>query len=166
MAQIDAMTDDELRRLAEAATPGPWVYQAEVKWRHIHYPLNLERENYIHGYNVYDNTGEIIGCDGGVFLADDAAFIAAANPDTVKRLLDEKRDLLRQLRDADAGWQPIATAPKDGRKIMFAGPFNLVSVCWWSERENGWMSDACVDFGGTEDATHWRPLPAPPEPTP
>ncbi|WP_082430767.1 DUF551 domain-containing protein [Novosphingobium sp. KN65.2] len=68
-------------------------------------------------------------------------------------------------------WQPIETAPKDGRCIIvgrFTGKKNnhdgLVQVDRWHNRERG---DSYNGFGKFNNqfwpATHWMPLPAPPE---
>lgn len=55
-------------------------------------------------------------------------------------------------------WRPIATAPKDGTVIMIhttAAP-NLPYTCRADDYWNGaWWLDT---------ATHWMPLPEPPQP--
>jgi hypothetical protein len=66
-------------------------------------------------------------------------------------------------------WQPIETAPKDARGILLYVPENrCIYGAYWgpSSTKNGW----CV-FGGIfhdylQRATHWVPLPEPPESTP
>lgn len=59
------------------------------------------------------------------------------------------------------GWQPIATAPKDGRVLTFGDvgaddpAFEVAELGadgrWW-----------VADFDYTVSPTHWRPLPEPP----
>jgi hypothetical protein len=65
-----------------------------------------------------------------------------------------------------AGWQPIETAPKDGRKIIAFCLKNgkpHYDVTWWRTNK-----DICGYTGWGEfnerfwPATHWMPLPAPP----
>jgi hypothetical protein len=62
-------------------------------------------------------------------------------------------------------WQPINTAPRDGRTILAYLPANaglptrqdVVAICWAA----GWTtaySGACLDI----EPTYWMPLPAPP----
>jgi hypothetical protein len=72
------MTDhDELRRLAQAATPGPWTST---------------------GFRVSDTTvAKYLTARTETHA--DAAFIAAANPATVIALLDERDELLGALND-------------------------------------------------------------------
>lgn len=66
-----------------------------------------------------------------------------------------------------SGWQPIATAPKDGRMILL-----YPSSCWtedteydyevsyWDKDLRAFAQSACPDdFDGF---THWQPLPSPP----
>lgn len=79
-------------------------------------------------------------------------------------------------------WQPIETAPKDGTYILAWGSFseqvapNLIWVTKWVESSGPKMEDAGnglyrkvhVSGWGTYPcnlyATHWMPLPTPPEP--
>lgn len=89
-----------LRALAEAATPGPWEADDHGFWRWTdeaarqgEYVLCAEYE--------YD-TGVTMQCSDA-----DAAYIAAASPDAILRLLDERDALAvdarryRFIRDAD-----------------------------------------------------------------
>jgi hypothetical protein len=59
-----------------------------------------------------------------------------------------------------SAWQPIATAPSDGRKILVIGGWRTEAEIqkadgeWWRMRKRG---------GGTAQPTHWMPLPEPPD---
>lgn len=61
------------------------------------------------------------------------------------------------------GWEPIETAPKDGTLVLlfcpsqFTGDYQIVGL--W-ERGNWRDPDECQPI----EATHWMPLPMPPEP--
>jgi hypothetical protein len=58
-------------------------------------------------------------------------------------------------------WQPIETAPKDGREILGAVGQSYqggVVVIQWSDGLDAWL-DWDRDFW---EPTHWMPLPAPP----
>lgn len=72
---------------------------------------------------------------------------------------------------ADA-WQPIATAPKDGTRVLIWGPNSDTVVCYWNEwaHEPKWQP-AAVEASGAQgypdvtirgEPTHWMPLPAAP----
>lgn len=78
--------------------------------------------------------------------------------------------LAQQKREGeDVAWQPIETAPKDGRPFLVWEPHYGIRIGIFYERSNhdDWLSykDA---FGGSSKggmrATHWMPLPAPPSP--
>jgi hypothetical protein len=72
-------------------------------------------------------------------------------------------------------WQPIATAPKDGRVVLlwYGGVFVGLVMAWWQEAIPADDGGARIparweDIGEgftVNDATHWMPLPAPPEDT-
>lgn len=56
-------------------------------------------------------------------------------------------------------WQPIETAPKDGRRLLLWWPE------WCDEPIKGWWADGywqCIDAVVEEGPTHWMPLPPPP----
>lgn len=62
-------------------------------------------------------------------------------------------------------WQPMETAPKDGSRVLLFSPTesDYVRVGWWSAIYKEWMShQSCTLF---THATHWMPLPAPPQET-
>lgn len=65
-------------------------------------------------------------------------------------------------------WQPIETAPKDGRDILLWGIHRLDGqrqfVGGWWPAEEDWSDEdgRLIKF----EPTHWAVLPEPPEPTP
>ncbi len=85
--QADQIMSDhaELRRLAEAATPGPWT---------LYVPEDYQGPDELPGYGVECAEGRAIvwGAlepETGCQFDRDAEFIAAANPNTILALLDE-----------------------------------------------------------------------------
>ena len=67
------------------------------------------------------------------------------------------------------GWQPIETAPKDGRVIMLASEFGAIGHGWWDDpapEHACWITYQIGRFPNPmpPDFTHWMPLPAPPQP--
>ena len=86
------MNIEELKRLAEAATPGPW---------------SSHPNGY---YGVHSNTGTI--CSTGEKIAD-ALYIAAANPAAILELIRQRDELLVALkyaRELVDDWGAYATA--------------------------------------------------------
>ena len=63
------MTHAELRRLAEAATPGPWTFE------HVGMPGGLPA--------IFNADGHVIADLCGRLRMENAAYIAAAHPKTV-----------------------------------------------------------------------------------
>jgi len=75
------MNTEELKRLAEAATPGPWGAE-----------INTNMDNKVsHSFGDICQTGKDIG---------DAIFIAAANPAAVLELIRQRDELMEALKDA------------------------------------------------------------------
>ena len=63
-------------------------------------------------------------------------------------------------------WQPIATAPKDGRYILFTCDWGVgprIVVGWWDSLADGWYATPCVKGLKALTPVHWMPLPDPPK---
>lgn len=81
---------EELKQLAEAATPGPWRY----------------RENNAAGYDiesqddfiVYSGVDSDYECEYGCEKESNAAYIAAASPDFILAVIEDDMQLLRKNR--------------------------------------------------------------------
>jgi len=71
-------------------------------------------------------------------------------------------------------WQPIETAPKDGKDILLTDGKSVTTASWcngeqsweYNEREPCWVFYRCEDdyysvYFNNDWATHWMPLPAP-----
>jgi hypothetical protein len=67
--------------------------------------------------------------------------------------------------ETSQGWQPIETAPTDGRAVLVANEVG-VGEAQYFEGEGGWWwaNTAPTDYvdGQVERPTHWMPLPDPP----
>lgn len=70
-------------------------------------------------------------------------------------------------------WQPIKTAPKDGSSVLLYGiqePHELIKCDkpivfsgYWDLTDDAWVSSGSTWTGPFYEATHWMPLPEPPE---
>jgi hypothetical protein len=60
-------------------------------------------------------------------------------------------------REANGGWQPIATAPKDGARYLVYQPEH-------KKGRSSLMARICFveNAGWVRESTHWMPLPAAP----
>lgn len=61
-------------------------------------------------------------------------------------------------------WQPIETAPKDGRFVLVylsGREGDCPMTAYWDDRGHGWTDNARGTLTNLE-ATHWQPLPEPP----
>lgn len=107
------MTDHaELRRLAKAATPGPWT---------LYVPEDYQGPDELPGYGVECAEGRAIvwGAlepETGCQFDRDAEFIAAANPNTILALLDEIDGLLAQHGRDSSELRGLCQARDDARK--------------------------------------------------
>ena len=74
------------------------------------------------------------------------------------------------------GWQPIETAPKNGRTILVWNGLNSgfytraqdMGVALWRKQafpdgQECWCAQDCCDGVTTYEPTHWMPLPEPPD---
>jgi hypothetical protein len=72
-------------------------------------------------------------------------------------------------------WQPIETAPKNDRLLLFGQlrqPFEGLRVNgpevfsgYWDDIDSAWCGSGSTANGPFYNATHWQPLPAPPDAT-
>jgi hypothetical protein len=60
-------------------------------------------------------------------------------------------------------WQPIETAPKDGRRLLLVDARDG-QVCWgeWIDGEWRDMGDIGCNGRWSYEPTHWAPTPPPP----
>lgn len=103
------MTETELRKLAEAATPGPWEATDGVVWIDTREQVCCGR-----GYQECCGEPDVIGGQEKVAdtNASDAAFIAAANPTAVLALLDELTALRAKVKSQAEALRPFAAEAK------------------------------------------------------
>ena len=60
-------------------------------------------------------------------------------------------------------WQPIETAPKDGKRILaWQKTWYMVNTCHWSDNTNCWIKAGVKLEHPDLWPTHWMPLPKPP----
>ena len=119
------MTDnskiEELRRLAEAATPGPWRMEHMSISAHIHQVDGLHGlASCVIGYGNWDEPKQSEG-------AKNASFIAAANPATIIALLDELDASKAMVRKLYQGYVNTLEAGRD-RILALGGQCDSVEV--------------------------------------
>lgn len=79
------------------------------------------------------------------------------------RQLDAIVRKLRALQQPRTQWQPIASAPKDGKRILYATTIWVTEGRW---TEHGWFqvnADYSDAWSSADYPTHWQPIPDPPE---
>ena len=103
------MTDTtDLRALAEAATPGPW---------HVH---GQPGRDYGPGGRLWWLESDAENDIGDVEHTNDAAYIAAASPDRILALLDERDALLAEVDRLSGYWERTPEAIADSIKMAYA----------------------------------------------
>jgi len=104
---------EPLRTLAEKASRGPWEFEGLTGdgWALIFADTPEDRPD-------WNGTGYT---DGIVYLREDAAYIAAASPDVILRLLDERDAAIRRAEEAEALVQRLAVAV-ERRRIELTDP--------------------------------------------
>jgi len=77
---------------------------------------------------------------------------------------DELSALLQRHAGEPEGWQPIATAPKDGDLLLLYSERDGVRAGYWDDNAMLWVSEASQYFTACRTSpTHWMPLPSPPK---
>lgn len=88
-------THAELLALAEAATPGPWKHETAAEAIHTYNQVTCGLEPGATYFTAQCHTGDEPEAEREDFA--NGAFIAAANPTTVKALVEMVRELEREL---------------------------------------------------------------------
>ena len=104
---MTAPTDDELRALLAAATPGPWEWWTSNSFRRLSSNATRKDGDVMYGVAQRDGNGDVVLPNGG-WDGPDAKLIAAA-PDLAAEVLR-----LREQVAAQADWQH---ADKRGDKL-------------------------------------------------
>lgn len=75
-------------------------------------------------------------------------------------------------------WMDIESAPRDGTVIVVYGkqddvrdrdggillsPYTGLMTAYWDSVDEAWCSTASTYYGPFVEATHWQPLPTPPQ---
>ena len=100
------MTTEELRSLAEKATPGPWMVQDGCSWRRI--------GTHFHDGDVVCPTNQRDGHPDLTARRADLDYIAAANPARIIALIATNAALLAALRDTVHIARNGCLVPPDG----------------------------------------------------
>jgi hypothetical protein len=101
---------------------------------------------------------------------DDSGYFAAQKNAELGRLGDKVTELVLEVARLKAAqaWQPIATAPKDGSKIILAKiaghPAHVTAFWWaasgsWSAKYERWWDG--VEPCGFASPSHWMQIPLP-----
>ena len=95
----------------------------------------------------------------------DGRWMVCTDPD-IERFVGFEGQDVPEACALETQWNPISSAPKDGRWIMICrAGHDEVLLSYWHRLHGAWWGQ-----GGTagtwekwEKATHWKPLPSPPE---
>ena len=96
-------------------------------------------------------------CDEGEFpeLLYSASTVSAMQA----RIAELEQDAAR---GEPVGWQPLATAPKDGKEFIVRYPLqmNCKQLVYWNLIHGFWMSKGVAQMGLGNQQAEWHPLPA------
>lgn len=101
------------------------------------------------------------GVDIGSMTVNDAMQVVVAR---ICALLEQLEAARRDAKEAEARWQPIETAPRDGTSILVfteRGVFEATFDSYWEFAVADYHGCLCCSGGG-DNPTHWMPLPEPP----
>ena len=104
----------KLRALCEAATPGPWRYDGEIR--------QLTDGGQGYPLDFYPDSKDVV-CDGddgtgGVLRNENGEYIAAVSPAVVTALLDENARLREALLEACIKGSYFASVARDGVAVV------------------------------------------------
>ncbi len=91
--------------------------------------------------------------------------ISTYAPDGVADLLRLLADRIAEL-EAAQGWQTMDSAPKDGTRILVLTKYGPFTGHWAEDVEGmdgSWFVHGITEAVQQSEATHWLPLPTPPE---
>jgi hypothetical protein len=72
---------------------------------------------------------------------------------------DDVHSVEESMKDANGGWQPIETAPKDETRVLIFTPIEGISTASFAYGDQ-W--DDGINIPPLPTPTHWQPLPAAP----
>lgn len=157
------MSEDlkELRRLAEAATPGPWIAAERPKPSLVDHGLRVVAERGSrYGLCVFAERDRMVQEGKGCVWGEDMAFIAAANPATVLRLLDH----IAELEAMVPRWIPVAERLPDAGVIGMAfyrnelGKCRIIRAAYYpkfTHEANLDYDDLDTEYDEASDAYYW-----------
>lgn len=137
--------------------------------------LEMTVEKYVHVHNLLPEKNEIIARQSATLAAARKAIVGVIRvADRRTPEFDAARAAVRAIQQDEGGvmdWQPIETAPKDGTRILIYEPgepeYYGIMTAKWIDIYSVWNvapSEGGDIFPHEIHATHWMPLPLPPEP--
>ncbi len=90
--------------------------------------------------------------------ASTVAAITAQRDQALARVAELEQDAAR---GEPVGWQPLATAPKDGKEFIVRYPLqmNCKQLVYWNLIHGFWMSKGVAQMGLGNQQAEWHPLP-------
>ena len=107
-------TDEELRALLAAATPGPWEWWTSNSFRRLSSNATRKDGDVMYGVAQRDGHGDVVLPNGG-WDGPDAKLIAAA-PDLAAEVLRLRSEIATARRDGAAAMREAAIRAAEGRQ--------------------------------------------------